>query len=284
MSEWCQPQWLTWQSLHSTTISIWSEAEVGVRWRMLSCGMIRRVPLGRHWPACRRRGFKFGACVVDNEIYVIGGKVYAHTGHIVGRDALTSVDIYSIANNQWRRGPDLPTAIYNVGAFQINGVLYACGMVEHHRTTFRIYRCNAIFKLDQAQATWHQIEADLCNVRDYACIAAKMHTRRLPQIFRPEVDTWGTRDRKWWIALSDGIKLTLLIVRLPCIGDSWFWNSWNIRLRLPYTVCLFWTGWRFRCHTIPSVFSLKLSYQFGICFIILCEFLVLNTGYENLYS
>ena len=133
--------------------------------------------------------FKFGACVVDNEIYVIGGKVYAHTGHIVGRDALTSVDIYSIANNQWRRGPDLPTAIYNVGAFQINGVLYACGMVEHHRTTFRIYRCNAIFKLDQAQATWHQIEADLCNVRDYACIAAKMHTRRLPQIFRPEVDT-----------------------------------------------------------------------------------------------
>lgn len=133
--------------------------------------------------------FNFGACVVDDEIYAVGGQVYTHINRTINRDALPSVEIYSILHNQWRQGPELPTAMYNVGIFLVNGVLYACGTVEHHRTVYRIYRCNAVYKLDFVHSTWQQIESDLCNVRDFACVAAKIHTRKLPQVFRPEVDT-----------------------------------------------------------------------------------------------
>lgn len=133
--------------------------------------------------------FNFGTCIIDDEIYVIGGQVYTHINRSISRDALRSVEIYSVAQNQWRQGPELPVAMYNVGVFIVNGVLYACGTVEHHRTVYRIYRCNAVYRLDFAHSSWQQIESDLCNVRDYACVAAKIHTRKLPQVFRPEVDT-----------------------------------------------------------------------------------------------
>lgn len=133
--------------------------------------------------------FNFGACVVDDEIYVIGGQVYSHVNHTISRTSLRSVEIFSIAHNQWRQGPDLPAAVYNVGAFIVNGTLYVCGTLEHHRTVFRIYRCNVVYRLDLLGAGWHEVETDLCNVRDFACVAAKMHTRKLSQVFRPDVDT-----------------------------------------------------------------------------------------------
>lgn len=134
--------------------------------------------------------FSFGACVVGDEIYVCGGQIYSHTSHTINREALCSVEIYNIDKNQWRQGPELPEDLYNTGLFQMNGSLYACGTTEYYRSAYRIYRFNVVYKLDFAKSAWEQVESDLCGtVRDYACVAAKMHTRKLSQVFRPEVDT-----------------------------------------------------------------------------------------------
>ncbi|ELT96732.1 hypothetical protein CAPTEDRAFT_109214 [Capitella teleta] len=134
--------------------------------------------------------FNFGACVMADEIYVCGGQIYSHTSHTINREALNSVEIYSIESNQWRQGPDLPEDMYNTGLFNLHGELYACGTTEYHRSAYRIYRFNVVYKLLSDQSTWKQVESDLCGtLRDYACVAAHMHTRKLSQVFRPDVDT-----------------------------------------------------------------------------------------------
>ena len=133
--------------------------------------------------------FNFGACVINDEIYVAGGQIYSHSRHTIDREALNSLEIYSIENNQWRQGPELPEHMYNVGLAQISGNLYVCGTTEYHRSTYRIYRYNVVYRLDMGKNEWDQIENDLCDIRDFACVVAKMHTRKLSQVFRPEVDT-----------------------------------------------------------------------------------------------
>ena len=133
--------------------------------------------------------FNFGACVINDEIYVAGGQIYSHSSHTINREALNSLEIYNIENNQWRQGPELPEDMYNVGLAQIAGNLYACGTTEYHRSTYRIYRYNVVYRLDMGKNEWDQIENDLCDIRDFACVVAKMHTRKLSQVFRPEVDT-----------------------------------------------------------------------------------------------
>ena len=133
--------------------------------------------------------FNFGACIVGDEIYVAGGQIYSHTSHTINRDALSSVEIYSIHQNQWRQGPELPEDIYNIGLTSINNKIYACGMTEYHRSAYRIYRYNVVYRLNLSKNEWDQVESNLCDIRDYACVAAKMHTRKLSQVFRPDVDT-----------------------------------------------------------------------------------------------
>ncbi|XP_033734838.1 kelch-like protein 20 [Pecten maximus] len=132
--------------------------------------------------------FNFGACVVDEEIYVAGGQIYSQNSHTINRQALKSVEIFSIANNQWRPGPELPEAMYNVGLAVVNMALYACGMSESSRLTHPTYR-NIVCRLDFSRGQWDIIEQSLCDTRNYSCIAAKLHTRKLLQLFRPEVDT-----------------------------------------------------------------------------------------------
>ncbi|XP_060079210.1 kelch-like protein 28 [Ylistrum balloti] len=132
--------------------------------------------------------FNFGACIVDDEIYIAGGQIYSQSSHTINRQALKSVEIFSVANNQWRPGPELPEAIYNVGLAVVNMALYACGMTESARLTHPTYR-NIVCRLDFSRGQWDIIEQTLCDTRNYNCIAAKLHTRKLSQVFRPEVDT-----------------------------------------------------------------------------------------------
>jgi len=135
--------------------------------------------------------FNFGACVVSGEIYVIGGQLYSHSGPVINRLSLSSVDIYSIEHDHWRSGPPLPVAIYNVGAAVLDGWLYVCGMLERRSVSHRVYRRNVVYRLQLSQSacTWILVESDLSGIHDFTCISARMHTRKLSQIFRPDVDT-----------------------------------------------------------------------------------------------
>lgn len=132
--------------------------------------------------------FKFGACLVHGEIYVAGGQIYSHASQTISREALKSVEIFNILDNQWRQGPDLPDEMYNVGLSMVNGALYCCGTVEYRRLT-RICRYNIVCKLDFATNRWTVIEQLLSTCQNFHCISARLHTRKLSQVFRPDVDT-----------------------------------------------------------------------------------------------
>jgi len=135
--------------------------------------------------------FNFGACVVSGEIYVIGGQLYSQSGPMINRLSLRSVDIYSIEHDHWRSGPPLPVSLYNVGATVLDGSLYVCGMLERRGASHRNYRRNVVYRLplSQSACTWSLVESDLSGIQNYTCLAARMHTRKLSQIFRPDVDT-----------------------------------------------------------------------------------------------
>lgn len=133
--------------------------------------------------------FNCGACVVGGEIYVAGGQIYSQSSHTINRDTLKSVEIYNIDGNQWHQGPELPEDMYNIGLALINGALYACGTTEYQRCTYRIYRYNVVCRLNFSKYQWEQLETDLCDIRDYVCVSARLHTRRLSRVFRREVDT-----------------------------------------------------------------------------------------------
>ncbi|GFR94917.1 kelch-like protein 20 [Elysia marginata] len=135
--------------------------------------------------------FNFGACVLEGsrEILVAGGQIYSHSTNTIRRDALRSCEVYNVEANQWRQGPELTQDMYNVGLMHINGRVYAVGTSEQQRSPFRIYRYTVVCRLDAARSRWEQLEADLCDLRSFAPVAAKLYTRKLSQVFRPEVDT-----------------------------------------------------------------------------------------------
>lgn len=148
-------------------------------------------PVKSHWIS--RSGmltprFNFGCCVLGGEIFVAGGQIYTHNTNTINREALKSVEVFSIANNQWRGGPDLPECLYNVGLSMINGSLHACGTYEDVSGPRIVYN-NMVSRLDLANNRWQVIEHSLCDTRNFTCISAKLHTRKLSQVFRPDVDT-----------------------------------------------------------------------------------------------
>ena len=87
------------------------------------------------------------------------------------------------------QGPELTAEMYNVSLMRVNGCLYALGTSETQRSPFRIHRYNVVCRLDPAARRWVQLESDLCDVRSFASVAARLYTRKLSQVFRPEVDT-----------------------------------------------------------------------------------------------
>jgi hypothetical protein len=119
---------------------------------------------------------------------VAGGQIYSHASQTISREALKSVEIFNISDNQWRQGPDLPEEMYNVGLCMITGALYACGTVEYRRLT-RSCRYNIVCKLDFGTNRWMVIERMLSTTQNFQCISARLHTRKLSQVFRPDVDT-----------------------------------------------------------------------------------------------
>ncbi|CAG5136395.1 unnamed protein product [Candidula unifasciata] len=133
--------------------------------------------------------FNFGATVIDNEILVAGGQIYSHSTNTIRRDALRSCEIYNVEANQWRQGPELTEEMYNVGLLHVNGCIYAMGTSEYQKSPFRICRYNVVCRLDMYRKKWIQVESDLCDIRNYSSVAAKLYTRKLSQVFRPEVDT-----------------------------------------------------------------------------------------------
>ncbi|KAL3874657.1 hypothetical protein ACJMK2_037639 [Sinanodonta woodiana] len=132
--------------------------------------------------------FNFGASVVDGEIYVAGGQIYSHATYTISREVLRTVEIYNMGLNQWRQGPELPQELCNVCMTVFNGAIYASGTCncDHDVTGLRH---NKVCRLDLGTNQWKVVEEDLNRVRNFRCSAVKLHTRKLPRVFRQDVDT-----------------------------------------------------------------------------------------------
>ena len=133
--------------------------------------------------------FKFGACLVADDIFVVGGQVFSNHNQTISRELLSSVEIYNISSNQWRQGPNLPVPMYNVSLALHESVMFACGSTETRHHLLPPERKNVVYKLNLHNNCWQEVESNLCEVRDFACACANLHTRKMSQVFRPDVDT-----------------------------------------------------------------------------------------------
>lgn len=125
--------------------------------------------------------FNFGACVVEDEIYVAGGQIYSHASYTINREVLRTVEIYNIDANQWRLGPELPLDLYNVCITKINGALYACGLPDFQEDG-PTHWYSIVCRLDLSSNEWEVLEDSLCDVRNFTCVFAKMHTRKFQKL------------------------------------------------------------------------------------------------------
>lgn len=88
-----------------------------------------------------------GIALVNGEIWVAGG--------ITGRRAVSRVDIYDIAANRWRRGPDLPQArAGHALVFDGSAVLALGGRGEDLRSTH-----DTVFAITPGSGAWQAREA-----------------------------------------------------------------------------------------------------------------------------
>ena len=127
--------------------------------------------------------FNFGACVLEDEIYVAGGQIYSHCSYTITREVLRTVEIYNVESNTWRLGPELPLELYNVCLAMISGSLYACGTPEFNEQSQMRY--NVVCRLDLGAGQWEIVEDSLCNIKGFRCVVAKLQTRKLQKVFSP---------------------------------------------------------------------------------------------------
>ncbi|XP_074662275.1 kelch repeat and BTB domain-containing protein 2-like isoform X2 [Tubulanus polymorphus] len=132
--------------------------------------------------------FHFGAIVIDDEIYTVGGQIYSHTSRSILREALTAVEIYNIEKDQWRHGPELPVPMCHVGLLWLDNDIYACGTAMPSPNAPQDQKNIVVYRLQRYASEWECWEDDLCDIRDYKCITAKIQTRKLSQLFRPDID------------------------------------------------------------------------------------------------
>ena len=99
----------------------------------------------------------FGACVVEDEIFIAGGNIYDE----MEKTILDSVEIYNIQNNQWRQGPKLPYELDNVGLFLMSGSLFAYGIFSHC-----LVKYNRVMRLDLQKMQWEVMEVSLEHLRE----------------------------------------------------------------------------------------------------------------------
>lgn len=145
-------------------------------------------PIEKEWnqvSSMRIGRFNFGACVVGNRIYVIGGQRFIESDNesLFTRIALNSVEIYDIINDQWSIGPSVPQPIYNTSfLLSNNNQLFVFGTTECRTRESNMFGFifTSLFKFDLSLDEWSLVENDITDVKsNYQCVSAKINTRKL---------------------------------------------------------------------------------------------------------
>ena len=140
--------------------------------------------------------FNFGACVLNDKIYVFGGQRYNESEeNYFTREALDSVEIYDIATDKWSFGLNLPSTLYNTGICIYDNdfkCIYLCGTTEckYSGNTLFGFMFTSVFRLElisdannDYKMKWTIVEHDVSNIKsNYRCIAAQLNTQRLHKL------------------------------------------------------------------------------------------------------
>ena len=137
--------------------------------------------------------FNFGACVLNNKIFIFGGQRYNESEQsYYTREALDSVEIYDIDKKEWSPGESMPNPLYNTGICKYDDEdIYVCGTTEckFSGNTLMGFMFTSVFRMNYAKqckedadcrAKWTVVEHEVTDIKsNYRCVAAKLNTKKL---------------------------------------------------------------------------------------------------------
>jgi hypothetical protein len=137
--------------------------------------------------------FNFGACLLNDKIYVFGGQRYNESEqNYFTREALDSVEIYDLNTKEWTFGTKLPSSLYNTGVCVYdndNKCIYVCGTTEckYSGNTLFGFMFTSVFRLEfsndvnnDTKMKWTIVEHDVSDIKsNYRCVSAKLNTRKI---------------------------------------------------------------------------------------------------------
>ena len=118
---------------------------------------------------------EFGATILNDELYVIGG--------CNGDIKISSVEILNLATEKWRFGPDFPEDRKSMVAVTYEDSVFVCGgirtLISRMSRMPRVVETRDMWKFDPTSGVWSR-EAKLVQYANtHACIVAEMNTKRL---------------------------------------------------------------------------------------------------------
>lgn len=162
--------------------------------RFNNCYMFR--PSTTEWTEINRMKvgrFNFGACVLENKIYIFGGQRYNESESYYTREALDSVEIYDLDTREWSSGPTMPSSLYNTAVCKYDEKsLYLCGTTEckFSGNTLIGFMFTSVFRLEFMNNTlngngtkWSVVEHEVTDIKsNYRCVATRLNTSKLNKL------------------------------------------------------------------------------------------------------
>ncbi|KAI8493405.1 regulation of lateral pseudopodium assembly [Branchiostoma belcheri] len=144
-------------TVHASTLTYDPEREV---WRELA-------PMGT--ARC-----EFGAAVIGEEIYVVGG--------ISPQGLLCSAEVYDIRRDRWRYLPDFPQDRKSVKLAVLGGQLYACGgqvIVHRPQGTWSLRNAHDLWRYDRGNQQWESVVDSIPFSTTSVCVTSKASIKYL---------------------------------------------------------------------------------------------------------
>jgi len=137
--------------------------------------------------------FNFGACVLNNKIYVFGGQRYNESEqNYYTREALDSVEMFDLNTREWSMVTQMPSPLYNTGVCVYDDdfkCVYVCGTTEckYKTNTLIGFIFTSVFRLEilndlnnETKYKWTVVEHDVSEIKsNYRCLAAKLNTKKI---------------------------------------------------------------------------------------------------------
>lgn len=126
-------------------------------------------------PTMRIVRAEFGAVVINDSLYVIGGND--------GENKLSSVEIFDFNTNKWQFGEDFPEDRKSMVTVAFDGYILLCGgvrtLISRVNRAPRIVETKDLWKLDPKVGLWSREAKFVQFANVHACVITEVNTKRL---------------------------------------------------------------------------------------------------------